>query len=256
MASMTESGRFFRSILVMAAFAALVASCSGSVKGPEDAVNRMLKAYGGEKNIPLLTNFEGRGFRKQLPLIHVSTSYPFDIFQSGLDYKTKTYNILEGQVVDFQLLTVNKGERFAWSRGTGVAPVPEWEAGVIGYRFPMILMRLNEGGLDLKHVESKYWDGMYHIRFEEDENIVDVGLDEQSFLVRQVEIISVHDSTFSFREEYGDFVRTDGIWFPNRFSGFYKNREYFEFLIPVVKLGVDFDDSFFAVSESDTVIVP
>ena len=253
---MTESGRLFRLTLVLAASAALIASCSGSVKRPEDAVDRMLKAYGGEKNIPLLTNFEGRGFRKQIPLIHVATNYPFDIYQRGLDYKTKTYNILEGQVVDFQLLVVKDGERFAWSRGTGVAAVPEWEAEMIGYRFPMILVRLNDSELDLEHVESKYWDGLYHIRFEEKDNIVDVGLDEESFLVKQVEIVSVVDTSFSFKEEYSDFVKTDGIWFPNRFIGYFKEEEYFEFLIPVVKFGVDFPDDAFTVTESDTVIVP
>lgn len=252
MASMTVSGRFVKLTLALAASAALIASCAGSVKDPEDAVDRMLKAYGGERNIPLLTSFEGRGFRKQLPMGHVATNYPFDIFQRGMDYKTKTYRILGGQVVDLQLLVVNENERFAWSRGTGEATVPEWEVEMIRYRFPMILDCLNAGGHALEHVESKYWDGLYHIRFEEMDNIVDVGLDEESFLVRQVAIVSVSDSSFSFREEYGDYVRTDGIWFPNRFIGYYMDVEYFEFLIPVVTFGVEFSDDVFIVIESDT----
>ena len=255
MASTKQSGRFFRLTLALAASAALIASCSGGVKNPEDAVNKMLKAYGGEKNIFLLTNFEGRGFRKQLPPGHVATNYPFDIFQRGFDYKTKTYRVLEGQVVDVQLLVINRNERFSWSLGTGEATVSEWEVEMLGYRFPMILDRLNGGELDLEHVESKFWDGLYHIRFEEKDNIVDVGLDEESFLVRQVSIVSVSDSSFSFREEYSDYVRTDGIWFPNRFIGYYKDVQYFEFLIPVVKFGVEFSDEIFTVMESDTAIV-
>ena len=96
MASMTGSGRFVKLTLALVAAAALIASCSGDVKDPEDAVDRMVKAYGGEGNIPLLTSFEGRGFRKQLPPGHVVTNYPFDIFQRGMDYKTKTYKVLEG----------------------------------------------------------------------------------------------------------------------------------------------------------------
>ena len=254
MASMTGSGRFVKLTLALVASAALIASCSGNVKDPEDAVDRMLKAYGGERNVPLLTSFEGRGFRKQIPPGHVATNYPFDVFQRGMEYKTKTYRVLEGQLVDLQLFVVNESERFAWSRRKGEAAVPEWEAEMIGYRFPMILDNLNAGGLSLEHIESEYWDGLYHIRFEERDNIVDVGLDEESFLVRQVTVVSVSDSSFSFREEYGDYVKTDGIWFPNRFTGYYKNVEYFEFLLPVVSFGVDFADDFFTVMESDTAI--
>ena len=136
---MTGSRRLFRTALALAALAVLVASCSGSVKKPEAAVDKMLKAYGGGKNLPLLTTYEGRGFRKQLPQGHVATNYPFDVFQRKMDYKTKTYRVLEGQVVDLQLLIVNKNERFAWSLGAGTAAVPEWEVDMIGYRFPMIL---------------------------------------------------------------------------------------------------------------------
>ena len=252
MASMTGSGRFVKLTLALVAAAALIASCSEDVKDPEDAVDRMVKAYGGDGNIPLLTSFEGRGFRKQLPPGHVVTNYPFDIFQRGMEYKTKTYKVLEGQVVDLQLLVINESERFAWARGKGEADVPEWEVEMIGYRFQMIIDHLNSGGLSLEHVESEYWDGLYHIRFEEKDNIVDVGLDEESFLVRRVDIISASDSSFSFREEYGDYVKTDGIWFPNRFIGYYRDVEYFEFLIPVVSFGIDFSDDFFTVMESDT----
>jgi hypothetical protein len=251
---MKEPVRLFRLTIVLAASAALILSCSGSPKGPEDAVDKMLKAYGGEKNIPLLTNWEGRGFRKQLPMIHVATNYPIDIFQSGINYKMKAYNIQEGQVGDFQLLILSDDERFGWSRGSGITALPEWEAEMIGYRFPMILVRLSEGDMELEHKESEYWDGLYHIKFVERDNIVDVGIDEESFFVKRVEITSVSDSSFSYREEYSDFVKTDGIWFPNRFRGFFKDKEYFEFLIPVVKFGVDFPEDFFSVTESDTLI--
>jgi len=252
---MTGSGRLFRTILGLVALAMLLASCSGSVKKPEAAVDKMLKAYGGEKNLPLLTTYEGRGFRKQLPGGQVATNYPFDVFQRKMDYKTKTYRVLEGQVVDLQLLIVNKNERFAWSLGAGVAVVPEWEGEMIGYRFPMILERLSAGELDLEHVESEYWDGQYHIRFEERDNIVDVSLDEETFFVKQVSIASLSDSAFSFREEYGDYVKTDGIWFPNRFTGYYKDSEYFEFIIPVVRFGVEFSDDIFSLMDSDTATV-
>ena len=255
MASMTGSGRFLKITLALSAAAVLIVSCSGSVKDPESAVKKMVKAYGGEKNIPLLTSFEGKGFRKQLPPGHVATNFPFDIFQSGMKYKTKTYRVREGKVVDLQLLVINESDRFSWSRGSGVASVPEWEVEMIGYRMPMILEMLNARGQELEHVESKFWDGLYHIRFSEGDNIIDVGLDEESFFVSEVSIVSASDSSFSFREEYSDYVRTDGIWFPNRFLGYYKDLIYYEFIVPVVTFGVDFSDELFTVMESDTAAI-
>jgi hypothetical protein len=244
-----------RRALALAALAALVASCSGSVKKPEDVVSRMLKAYGGEKNVQLLTSYVGRGFRKQLPAGHVATNYPFDIFQRKMDYKTKTYRIVDGEVADVQVLVVNGEEHFSWSRSTGRGVVPEWEVEMIGYRFPMILERLGAGDLKLELVESPYWDGQYHVMFEERDNIVNVGLDEKSFLVRQVTISSSADTSFSFKEEYGEYVKTDGIWFPDRFTGYYKDFIYYEFLVPVVSFGVEFADDAFRLTESDTAAV-
>lgn len=255
MASTKGPGRFLKLTLAVAVSAALVVSCSGNVKNPESAVKKMVKAYGGEKNLPLLTNFEGKGFRRQLPPGHVATNYPFDIFQSGTNYKTKTYRLREGRVIDVQLLVINETERFSWSFETGAAVIPEWEVEMIGYRLPLILEKLNGGGLDIEHVESAFWDGIYHIKFTEGDNIVDVGLDEESFLVRQVLISSVSDSEFSFKEEYSDYVKTDGIWFPNRFTGYYKDLEYYEFLVPVVRFGIDFPDDRFTVMESDTTAI-
>jgi hypothetical protein len=249
---MKGSGRIIKVTLTLLAAAALIASCSGSAKNPESAVKKMVKAYGGEKNIPLLTSFEGKGFRKQLPPGQVATNYPFDVFQDGKNYKTKTYRIREGEVVDVQLLVVSENERFSWSRGTGVAEIPEWEVEMIGYRLPMIIDKLNAGGLELERAESEYWDGLYHVKFVEGDNMVDVGLDEETFLVMNVTIRSVAEPDFVFREEYSDYVKTDGIWFPNRFVGLYKDLIYYEFLIPVVSFGVDFPEALFTVLESDT----
>lgn len=249
---MTGSSRFIKVALSLLTAAVLITSCSGSVKNPESAVKKMVNAYGGEKNIPLLTSFEGRGFRKQLPPGHVATNYPFDVFQRKMEYKTKTYRVIDGNVVDLQILVVNRNEMYSWSMKTGIAEVPGWEVEMIGYRFPMILDKLSAGGLDLEHVESEYWDGLYHIRFKEGDNNIDVGLDEETFLIKHVLVTSLSDPEFSFKEEYSDHVKTDGIWFPNRFTGYFKDKEYFEFIIPVVRFGIEFPDELFTVMESDT----
>jgi hypothetical protein len=245
-------GGMMRTALALSALAALVFSCSGEPGDPQDAVRKMIGAYGGDRSIPKLTSFEGHGFRKQLPMGHVATNYPLDVFQDGMFYKSKTYLVREGQLVDIQLLVLGETERFSWSKQTGEAVVPDWEVEMLGYRLPMILERLKRGDLELRHKESEYWDGLYHVEFTEGDNIVDVGLDESTFLVSKVYISSVSDTSFSFSEEYQDYVKTDGIWFPNRFLGTYKGYDYYEFLIPVVKFGVEFPEDFFTVSVEDT----
>ena len=254
MVSIKGPGKGIISILALVAMTALAVSCSGNLKDPGDAVGKMLKAHGGEKALPLLTSYEGRGFRKQIPPGQVATNYPFDVSQRGTEYLTRTYRILEGQVADLQVLVVGKDEQYAWSRGGGRTEVPPWEAEMIVYRFPMILERLSAGDLELEHVESEYWDGMYHVRFVERDNIVDVGIDEKTFLVGAVSVVSSADSSFSFKEEYRDYVRTDGLWFPNRFIGYFRDTEYYEFIIPVVRFGVEFPEGAFAISESDTAV--
>jgi hypothetical protein len=250
--SRNRPGRTVNTALALIALAALAAACSGGAGSPEGAVRKMVGAYGGEKNIPKLTSMEGRGFRKQLPLGHVATNYPLDVFQDGMKYKSRAYRVRDGQVVDVQLLVIGDTERFSWSRKTGAAVVSEWEVEMMSYRLPMILERLARGDLDLEHAESAYWDGLYHVKFTEGDNVVDVGLDENSFLVSQVEISSVSDTSFTFKEEYRDYVKTDGIWYPNRFVGSYKGYDYFEFLIPVVRFGVEFPEGFFTVAPEDT----
>jgi len=247
-------GGMMRTALALSALTALVFSCSNGAGDPQSVVRKMVGAYGGDRNIPKLTSFEGHGFRKQLPTGHVATSYPLDVFQDGMFYKSKTFLVREGELVDIQLLVIGKTERFSWSKRTGAAVVPEWEVEMIGYRLPMILERLTRGDLDLEHAESEFWDGLYHVRFTEGDNIVNVGLDENSFLVRQVQISSVSDTSFSFKEEYQNYVKTDGIWFPNRFLGTFKGFDYYEFLIPVVKFGVEFPEDFFTVSVEDTTV--
>ena len=75
-------------------------------------------------------------------------------FTGGMKYKTKTYRVQEGKVVDLQLLVINESDRFSLSHGTGEASVPEWEVEMIGYRMPMILELLDAGGHELEYVET------------------------------------------------------------------------------------------------------
>ena len=241
-----------KTALALAVTAALLMSCSGSVSSPEQAVDRMVKAYGGEDNLLKLMDFEGRGFRKKIPGTQVVTHYPFDIFQSGRRYKTRTYRVSEGQAVDVQVVIVGDRETFAWSYSKGEAAVPEWEVDIIKYKFPAVLAYLTGGGATLEHRESEIWDGLYHITFTDGDDRVDIGLDEKTWLVKETTVTSVSDAGFSFREEYSDYVKTDGIWFPGRFTGTFRDEEYYEFMVPVVVLGAGIADDVFTLQPGDT----
>jgi hypothetical protein len=81
-----------------------------------------------------------------------------------------------------------------------------------------------------------------------------LGIDGRTWLLESVEIRSMSDSTFSYRETYEDYVKTDDIWFPSRFLGFYKGRKYYEFMITVVELGAGLEEDFFTLTQSDTTL--
>ena len=236
------------------AVALLLVSCSGGVKDPQDALDRMIEAYGGEKNIPVLTSFEGRGFRKKIPAMQVATNYPFDIYQKGMMFKTRTYLVNSGQVQDIQLLIIGEKGMLAWTRSLGVTNPPRWEAEMIKYKFPAVLDWIATAEPEGTRVGEELQDGMYRVRLQDGSNIITLGLDEETWLLGEVSIENVSDSTFSYIEAYKDYVKTDGIWFPNRFSGAFKGKPYYEYVIPVLRLGVDFPDGTFDFSESDTTV--
>jgi len=254
---MVMSSRSFRWGAVAALAAGIVlASCSSHVKDPGTAIDRMLAAYGCPKNLPRLTDYVGRGFVKQLPLGHVAVSHPFDLYQKGARYKTKTWLIQEGIPVDMQVLAVADSERTRWTYRDGYSSVPQWEADLLLYRFPLVLQWVSSPGIEGRLIEGDADDGSVRIRFENDGDLITLVIDDKDWLLRQMILESEADTLFRFEEAYGDYRKVDGVWFPNRFTASFRGRPYYEFMIPSIELGADLPDSIFAVLPADTVLPP
>lgn len=233
-----------------------IASCSGRVKEPDEVVDRMMAAYGCPENLPLLTVYSGRGFMKQLPVGHVAISHPFDVYQKGSLYKTKTWQLQEGIPVDMYVLAVNDTEQVSWRYRGGYSSVPQWEVGLIEYRFPLVLRWLSESGIDGRLVDGGADDGAWRVLFERDDDLITLVVDGKTWLLREMMLRNAADTSFSFSEAYGDYRKVDGVWFPNRFSASFRGRPYYEFLIPAIELGADLLDESFAVTPADTVLPP
>lgn len=235
---------------------ALIAwSCSGDI-APDKAVDRMIRAYGGGEGVARLNSYIGSGFWKQVPLINVAVNYPFDVYQQGGRYKTVMWDVKEGVAGDMRLLLINETDRILWTHSEGFMEFPEWEAAILRYRFPLVIARLLSPGLPVRRDESELHDGRYRLSFQEGDDLLTLVLDDRTWLLQEMHLENLSDTTLIFREFYGDYRRVDGIWFPNRFSATLRGREYYEYLIPVIEIGAEFPDDFFVLSANDTILPP
>jgi hypothetical protein len=139
-----------------------------------------------------------------------------------------------------------------WSIKEGFTKSPAWKPETLRYRFPLVLEWLPESGVELQHVESNQDEGLYNFKFENEKDEVTLMLDDETWLLREMTILSESESLFVFREKYDDYTKIDGTWFPTRYTGSIGHRTIYEYLIPVIELGVDLPDDFFVITESDT----
>lgn len=253
MTRIEEKARRRGPVLLLAAVS-LIAACSGGVGNPEQAIDRMYGAYGGRDNVELLASFTGKGYMRQLPMLQVANSYPFDVYQDGPRYKTVTYRLRRGELEDVQVLVISGEERLAWSAKTGLRSLPSWEVALQRYRFPLIMTWLDDPGESGRHVTDEGAEGDYRIRYEMGEDILTVVLDESEWLLREIRLENSADSTFLFREVYGDYREVEGIPFPNRFTGFMGERKYYEYLIPVLELGAETGEEIFRITPEETTM--
>lgn len=237
--------------LLILSTAVVLTSCRGG-RTTESYVRNVIKAYGGDDRARSLSTFSGKGFIKQVPFVQVATNYQYDTYQKGTMIKNKVMEVRLGQLANVRILIDDGKERYSWTARGGRQPVSsDWDFNIIKYRFPYMLTWLQDTDIEGEVLEDAE-NGMRRMQYENGEDVVTWSLDGRSWVVRELSVTSKSDSSFSFREVYSDYRDVDGVPFPNRFSSFFGNRPYYEYLIPVINLEPDFTAETFTVTELDT----
>ena len=231
----------------------LIVSCSGEVKDAESAIDRMVKAYGGPERTGVMTTFAGKGFIKKIPHVYVAESYPLDIYQKGRLYKNRVMIVQQGMLTDVRLMIVNDQEFFKWTNNDGRGSIPEWEVNMIKYRFPGILGWLAESRAKGELIERSDEDGNCKVRFENANERLTLVIDSRTWLLKESIVESFIDSTFVSRDVYSEYRKVDDFRFPSRFSGYIRGKQYYEFLLVKVEIGIEIPDSVFTFTREDTL---
>jgi hypothetical protein len=242
-------------VLLLAAAGVLLHSCSGTVNNPETAVRKTIRAYGGEEKARRLSNFIGKGFMKNLSSRSVASSYVFDVYQSGNRFKHIVMKTTRGNLSDV-IVTFYDGEQgYQYKYSEGRKDLVAWEVSMVKYRFPFVLTWMLDSGLTGEVVTGSGDEGECLLRYENKSDIVTLAIDSKSWRLKEVEVKSVTDSSFAYKEAYDNYREVGGVPFPGRFTGFYRGSRYFEFFLPSIEWGVDLPDSVFSVLVGDTVKV-
>ncbi|MBN2070543.1 MAG: hypothetical protein JW814_03710 [Candidatus Krumholzibacteriota bacterium] len=239
--------------IALMAMGLLVISCSGEVRNADSAVERMMKAYGGEEKALRLMSYSGKGFIKKIPHVYVAESYPFDIYQKGPLFKNKVMIVEQGVLTDVRILVANKDELFSWTGLTGKGTVPAWELDLVKYRFPGIFGWVAETGSKAELLDSAGEDGTCKVRYSNGDDLITLVIDTDSWLLKESVVESVSDTSFVSRDVYGEYRNIDGDWFPGRFTGYMRGKLYYEYLLVKVEIGIDIPDSIFTIIPEDTV---
>ncbi|MCK4539242.1 MAG: hypothetical protein KAV42_10645 [Candidatus Krumholzibacteria bacterium] len=246
--------RTTRAALMILVLSALVFSaCSGRPDSSEALYGKMIDAYGGADGVDRIVSFSGKGFMRKLPMIHVAESYPFDIFQDGLLSKSKMMDVRSGQLFDMRIIVSDEERIYQWSHSAGELAASSWEKELVKYRFPYVLKWIGESGLEGEiTLPDDEEDGLFGLTFRSGSDIISLGIDEKTFLLRDVTVTSSADSTFNSRDVYSDFLKVEGTWFPSRFIGYFDRRLYYEYYLVKIDLDTELPVESFAITPEDT----
>ena len=233
--------------------AAIVIGCAGGAGDASDVMKRMVRAHGGPDKIEMIQSYVGRGFMKNLASTAVAQSDPFDIYRRGRLFKNRIVKLRDGKAVDTGLTIFDGREGYQWRYGTGRSPVAAWQFELMAYLFPQILAWAQQPDLAGEIVTGEHEYYIERVRYRSGDNIITIGVDDRTWLLKEIQIASVSDSSFSFSESYDNYREVEGVPFPGRFTGKYRNNLYYEYFIPVIKLEVELPDSLFTVTVDDTI---
>jgi len=248
-------GKKFKIYALTLTLVVLVFSCSSSIKSPKQFVSKMYGAYGGEKGVALLNSFEAYGFIKNPGSGIVARSDPYDVFYSEGKFKIRRYRVVKGKAKDVIVSFYNGREGYEYRYSRGRKEIPEWEFHIVKYRFPSIISWSKDNLSKAKEIVDEPESGLCYMNFENGDDLIKVAIDRSSGRIRQVEVRSKSDTSFSVVEKYSNYTEFTEVPFPCRFTGFYRGNKYYEYFLPTIKLGVSIPDSIFNLLPVDTSLI-
>jgi hypothetical protein len=235
-------------MLLLVFTAALVFSCSGKVGRPSDAINRMVKAYGGTEKIKALEVYRGKGFRRDLFSTTVTQSYPFDIYRKGEKYKIRTSYVTKGELVDATYIFHTEEYNYGYSRRDRKRDFERWDLALLKYRFPLVLGWAQGGDLGGELIDNGSTDGICKIAYEDEFNAIQIGIDTKTWLLNDIYVYDKQDSSRNFIERYSDYIVIDGVPFPARTKSTMNGMAHYDFFLVKIEFGIELPDSVFQIS--------
>ena len=244
-------------MLVLVIIAAIHFSCSGTPQKADDVIDRMIGAYGGPEKIELLKSFIGKGFMKDQLGQSVIRYFPYDYFQQDTMVKSMVALTEKGIPYNIRFATFDGiNYRVADKNNDMMYKLP-MEVVLIKFRFPLVFDWLRNSGADGKLTDNGNESGTCRIEYIDSYNVIEVGVDRKTWLLRYVRFEDKADSMKVYRESYSDYWKVTGIPFPSRFTGSFNDvRPYYEYYFTMIELGADLPDSTFILSEEELALIP
>lgn len=244
-------------LLMLGVITAILFSCSGTPKNADDVIGRMIDAYGGPGKIEMLKSFTGKGFLRDQLGQSVIRYWPYDYFQRDTMVKTKVALLEKGIPYNIRFITFDGLNLRAVDKNNDAFYNPMTEYSMIKYRFPLVFDWLRSTELEAKLIDNGDESGVCRIEYLDTYNVLEIGVDRESWLLRHVRFEDRSDSLKAFRETYSDYWEVDGIPFPSRFTAKLSDvRPYYEYYFTRIELDVDLPDSTFILSEEELALIP
>lgn len=230
----------------------VIASCSGMVDKPEDAVKKTVRAYGGPQKVELLRNYLGKGFMKDLTSTSVAKSHPLDVYQKGRLFKSSLYRLYQGKLTDVMVLYYDGHTSYQWMNKQGRREITGLGIELVDYKFPLVLTWIQEPGRTGEILPGDD-EHTCRLQYQHENDLITLTLDTKSWLLKEVEIVRGLEYNAVYNEAYDNYREVDGIPFPSRFTGKFLGKVTYEFLISLIEIDVDLPDSLFQVTVDDTL---
>jgi hypothetical protein len=250
-----ENSRTFPLLVALACAAALL-SCEGSVDDPKDVIDRMVKAYGGSEKTVLLGTFVGKGYMKDKFSQAVARSWPYDVWQRGIDFKSRLVMLDKGVVKDIRYSLYDSLGTYRVSKRFDQLYRSPPEMELLKYRFPSVLEWVQGDTLSGKLIDEGGTDGICKLEFYDGSRRVQIGVSRDTWLLHDISAQLKEDTMRVFVETYTDYWEVDGIPIPGRYSSTVDGLAHYEYTLVAVEFGMELPDSVFTVTQEERAEIP